>query len=115
MRTLLKRLGRSTILAVGLLLVAAAVAVAAYLHVANAQTYAKQHAWKVFCGSSSATCPNYPNATGWYQRVSNTKVRVEIHVYRTGQGNCYRIFAVVGDDTSPQITSDGSSAYWACQ
>lgn len=109
-----RRLSKSLLLATGMLLLTAAVAVAAYLHLANAQTYAKQHAWTVFCGSSSRTCPNYPNATGWYQRVSNTKVRVEIHVYRAGSGNCYRIFAVTGDDSSPQITSDGSSAFWSC-
>lgn len=116
----MKRLKRSilpilVIIAVVLGAIGVASAHAAYVHVANAQTYSKQHAWTTFCSSSSYWCPSYPNATGWYQRISNTEVRVEVHVNRRSSGSCYRIFDVRGDDSSLRISTDGSSAYWACQ
>lgn len=95
--------------------VAAKAAEAAYVHVANAQVYARQHAWKTFCSSSSYYCPTYPWATGWYSRVSNTEVRVEVATDRRGSGRCYRIFDVRGDDSNLYISTSGSSAYWACQ
>lgn len=109
------RMLRILLAAVMLLLATAATAFAlGYLHVYTAQNYAAAHAWAVFCQSNANNCPSYPVATGWYDRINNNYVRVEVRVYRRGTGNCSRILAVRGDDDNPYITSDGSSAYWFC-
>lgn len=87
----------------------------AYLHVANAQSYAVNHVWVSFCNQSSYWCWRYPYATGWYQRISDSYVRVEIAVGRRGYSrHCTRVFAVRGSDGSPYITSDGSAPYYSC-
>jgi hypothetical protein len=86
----------------------------AYLHVANAQNYARAHVYATFCDSSSYWCPTYPWATGWYDRITDSYVRVEIEVRRRNSGDCYRTFAVHGSDANPYITTDGSSYGYYC-
>lgn len=98
-----------------LTLLIVAVAYASYLHVSYAQNYARYHVFKTFCNSSYSTCPTYPWATGWYQRINNNYVRVEIAVRKSGTaGTCRRVFAVRGYDGAEYITSDGSSPYYYC-
>jgi hypothetical protein len=100
---------------VGALLATAATAFAlGYLHVYTAQNYAAAHVWRTFCGSNANTCPSYPTATGWYDRITNNYVRVEIRVRSRSNGNCTRVLAVRGDDDNPYITSDGSFPYYMC-
>lgn len=86
----------------------------AYLHVANAQNYARAHMWKTLCNYGNS-CSYYPAATGWYQRINDNYVRVEVRSYVYGRGTCYRVFAVRGNDGSEYITTDGSSPYYYCQ
>lgn len=93
----------------------AAVSASAYLHLANAQSYAVQHTWTTFCNSSSYWCWRYPFADGWYQRINDSYVRVEIQVGKRGYSKlCYRVFAVKGSDAAPYISTDGSWPYWNC-
>lgn len=90
---------------------------AGYLHVDYARSQAKVHAWQNPCNASTATCWQYPFATSYYYRYSNTKVRVEIGI---GWYSCsrtkyaYRVLAVTGIDGDARITSDGSAPYWSC-
>lgn len=113
----IRRATKALLLAAAVL---AATAVAAfglgYLHVANAQSYAVNHVWVSSpCNQSSAKCWRYPYATGWYERINNNKVRVEIAVGIAGHSKlCTRVFAVIGDDNSPSVTSNGSSPYYYC-
>ena len=90
----------------------------AYLHLANARSYAVNHVWETApCYQSSYTCWRYPFYTAYYQRLSDSKVRVEIGL---GWRSCsttkyaYRVFAVQGSDANPSITSSGSAPYWSC-
>lgn len=83
----------------------------AYLHVATAQNYAKTHVWNSWCGGQ---CRAFPSETGWYDRINDSYVRVEVTAYRYGSGQCYRVFAVRGSDSAPYITSDGSAPYYTC-
>lgn len=103
----------AALVALVLSLVVAASA-SAYLHVANAQNYARAHVYATFCDSSAYWCPTYPWATGWYDRITDSYVRVEIAVNRRNSGTCTRVFAVRGSDANPYITSDGSFPYYAC-
>ena len=91
--------------------IASASASAAYLHEANAQNYAKAHAWNTFC-EGLTRCTKYP----WIistRRVSNTDVRTRVGAQHRVYGNCARTFEVIGDDSAPRITS-GSDPYWSC-
>jgi hypothetical protein len=101
-------------LVVALLATGVAVAWAlGYLHVYTAQQYASAHVWKTFCASNWNNCSTYPTGTGWYDRVTNNYVRVEIRVRSKGQ-TCTRVFAVRGDDDNPYITTEGSFPYYFC-
>lgn len=95
-----------------LLTLALAASASAYLHVANAQNYARAHVWRTFCNYN---CLSYPSATGWYSRINDNYVRVEIVARKSGYGTCYRVFAVRGNDGSEYITTDGSAPYYSCQ
>jgi hypothetical protein len=91
---------------------ATATAASAYLHVADAQHYAEAHMWKSFCNYGS-NCGSYPAPTGWYDRISDSYVRVEVWAWSKGK-QCSRVFAVHGSDSSPYITTDGSSFGYFC-
>lgn len=90
----------------------------AYLHVADARSYAVSHVWfSAPCYQSSYTCWRYPFPTSWYERLSDSSVRVEIALgYRacSATRHSYRVFGVVGSDSSPSINSGTSFPYWRC-
>jgi hypothetical protein len=110
-RSILSAVGTLIALVLSLVVVASA---SAYLHVYNATSYASNHVWATFCNSRVSTCYTYPSGTGWYDRISDTYIRVQIQVDRYGNGHCIRTFAVHGNDGSEYITSDGSSPYYTC-
>lgn len=111
MRKLRILFGAMIALVLSLVAVASA---SAYLHLANAQNYAAAHMWSSFCNNSTNYCTGYPWATGWYSRVNDSYVRVGVAVGTYTSGTCSRVFAVRGSDSSPYITSDGSSPYYTC-
>lgn len=118
MSKLMNLSGRKLLAAASLVVAALTTCVATawalgYLHVYTAQQYAAGHVWRTFCASNYNNCPGYPSATGWYDRVTNNYVRVEIRV-RTRTQTCTRVLAVRGDDDGPYITSDGSFPYYVC-
>jgi hypothetical protein len=103
------------ILATIFMSLAIAASAQAYLHVENAQNYARAHMWKTLCNYSYARC-TYPRATGWYQRISSSAVRVEVSAYYYPNAQwCARVFQVNGSDASPYISSSGSSPYYYCR
>lgn len=97
-----------------LLMLVVTASASAYLHVANATNYAAAHSWSTFCSSSYSLCPSYPWGTGWYDRGSDSYVRVEIMVRRYDNVYCHRVFAVRGSDASPYISGAESAQYWSC-
>lgn len=99
-----------------LMSLAAVASASAYLHVANARSYVVNHVWvSAPCYQSSNNCWRYPFPTNWYDRISDSYVRVEIAVGIHGYPNhCYRVYAVHGSDASPYITSAGSAPYFSC-
>jgi ABC-type sugar transport system substrate-binding protein len=98
---------RKLLLALALAFSLAAPATAsAYLHVANAQSYAASHQWVHWCNYYT-NCYSMPVPTNWYQRIDSSHVKVEIKTYSRSYGVCYRELWVQGSDESPSIYNGG--------
>jgi vancomycin permeability regulator SanA len=99
-----RRFTKSLLLAVAMLAVVVVATAFAYLHVANAQSYAVNHV-------RVHNCPNLGGcsavwATG-YNRISDNRVDVTVAANTYGHGRCDRLLIVRGNDGSEYIDGGG--------
>lgn len=86
----------------------------AFLHVANAEAYAVDHAWRAstWCDYGNR-CSKYPAAIG-YTRRSDTRVDVNVRVYGyAGYSSCQRVMYISGA-TDSQAYVSGANPYFVC-
>lgn len=81
----------------------------AYLHVEDAYNRAQRHVWDYDCPEFSG-CYSWPGRAG-YQRISDSRVIVDIYMYNNRYGRCWGSFDIRGSDSSSTLEHRG---YWAC-